>query len=112
LAIAVETRADGERMAEIKKAEGVKTSILLRAEGEASGIVAVAKAKATEIETINTSLRKNFKDEAIIYKKLETFERALKNGTKYVVDPKSNMVNVMSEMAGVPVLPLEKKNDK
>ena len=102
---AVETRADGEKRAEIKKAEGVRQSKILEAQGQAEAIKKVAEARAKEIELVNQSLQKNFKKEAQIYKKLETTERSLAKGTKYVIDSKSNLVNVMSDAAGVTPIP-------
>ena len=107
-ATAVETKADGERRAEIKKAEGKKQGLILEAEGQAQAIIQVAKADAEKIQKVNTAIREYFKDEAQIYKKLETVERALKDGTKYVIDPNTEITNVIAErMAGI--VPIEKK---
>jgi len=106
-ATAAETKADGERRARIKEAEGTKRSLILQAEGRSESIKKVAEAKAKEIEVVNQSIQKNFKGEAQDYKKLETAEKALQNGTKYVIDSKSNIMNVMSDAAGVPI-PIKK----
>ena len=105
-ATAKETEADGLRRAEIKKADGIKQALILRADGEAKAKVTVAKAEAEKIKLVNTSIRKNFKDEAQTYKALTTFEKAFAKGTKFVVDPKSNMVNVMTDMAGTGTIPI------
>jgi regulator of protease activity HflC (stomatin/prohibitin superfamily) len=99
LATAKETEADGDKRAAIK-----------RAEGEAQAIVQVANAKAEEIKVINESINKYFKNEAQVYKKLETAEIALRNNTKFVLDSKSNLVNVMSDIAGVVPIPKNKKD--
>jgi regulator of protease activity HflC (stomatin/prohibitin superfamily) len=111
-ATAVETKADGERRAEVKKAEGKKQGLILEAEGRAQAIVQVAKAEAEKIQRVNTAIREYFKDEAQIYKKLETVERSLKDGTKYVIDPNTEITNVIAEsMAGI--IPIDKnKKDK
>ncbi|KKM20960.1 hypothetical protein LCGC14_1640270 [marine sediment metagenome] len=106
-ATAAETKADGERRARIKVAEGKKQASILEAEGRSESIKKVAEAKAKEIEVVNQSIQKNFKGEAQDYKKLETAEKALQNGTKYVIDSKSNIMNVMSDAAGVPI-PIKK----
>jgi regulator of protease activity HflC (stomatin/prohibitin superfamily) len=107
-ATATETKADGERRAEIKKAEGKKRGAILEAEGEAQAIIQVAKAEAEKIQRVNTAIREYFKDEAQIYKKLETVERSLRDGTKYVIDPNTEITNVIAErMAGI--VPIEKK---
>jgi regulator of protease activity HflC (stomatin/prohibitin superfamily) len=105
LATAREIEADGYRRAEIQRAEGVKQGLILKAEGEAQAIIQVADAKAKEIKLVNEALSKYFKDEAQVYKKLEVTQESLKNGTKYVIDPKSNVTNVMTEMSGVTPIP-------
>lgn len=107
-ATATETQADGERRAEIKKAEGVKQGLILEAEGQAQAIIQVAKAEAERIQRVNTAIQEYFKGEAQVYKKLETVERSLKDGTKYVIDPNTEITNVIAErMAGI--VPIEKK---
>ncbi|MEA2055287.1 MAG: SPFH domain-containing protein [Candidatus Thermoplasmatota archaeon] len=107
-ATAVETKADGDRRSEIKKAEGIKQGLILQAEGEAQAIIQVAKAEAERIQRVNTAIQEYFKNEAQVYKKLETVERALKDGTKYVIDPNTEITNVIAEsMAGI--VPIEEK---
>lgn len=93
---ATETKADGEKRAKIKEAEG-----------QAFQVERLAKAQAEKIKLVNESIQKHFKREAQIYKKLETTEKALQSGTKFVIDPKSNITNVMTEMSGV--IPIPKK---
>jgi regulator of protease activity HflC (stomatin/prohibitin superfamily) len=111
-ATATETRADGERRAEIKKAEGTKQGLILQAEGEAQAIIQVAKADAEKIQRVNTAIREYFKDEAQIYKKLETVERSLRDGTKYVIDPNTEITNVIAEqMAGIVPIKAKAKED-
>lgn len=104
-ASAQEIQADGEKRSAIKVAEGSKRAAILEAEGQSQAIVNVANAKSKEIEMINTSIIKHFKGEAITYKKLETAESALRDGTKYVIDSNSNIMNVMSDIAGVMPVP-------
>lgn len=107
-ATAVETKADGERRSEIKKAEGKKQGLILQAEGQAQAIIQVAKAEAEQIQRVNTAIQQYFKNEAQMYKKLETVERSLRNGSKYVIDPNTSITNVIAErMAGI--VPIEKK---
>ena len=109
LAHASERQADGERRAEIKKAEGIKQALILKADGEANAIKKVAYANAKKIELVNVAAEKYFVGNAKDLKKLEVTEASLKRGTKYVIDSKSNLVNVMSDAAGVTPLPIEKK---
>jgi len=111
LATAVETKADGERRASIKKAEGVKRAKILEAEGDAEAKITIANAEAEKIKIENEAIQKYFIGNAQEYKKLETFERAYRNGTKYVIDSKSNIVNVMSDNINN-VLPIHNKTKK
>jgi regulator of protease activity HflC (stomatin/prohibitin superfamily) len=90
LATATETKADGERRAEIKKAEGVKQGKILRAQGEAQAI-----------KLVNEAASKYFKGNAQILKKLETVEKSMANNAKIVVPSKTELVNVIGELAGV-----------
>jgi len=107
-ATATETKADGEKRAEIKMAQGQKQAVILEAEGKADAIRKVALADADKIEKVNTAIQKYFKNEAQMYKKLETVERSLRNGTKYVIDPNTEITNVIAErMAGI--VPIEAK---
>jgi len=107
-ATATETKADGQRRAEIKKAEGKKQGLILEAEGRADAIKKVALAEADKIEKINTAIRLHFKDEAQMYKKLETVENSLKDGSKFVIDPNTSITTVITEkMAGI--IPVEKR---
>jgi len=107
-ATATETKADGEKRAEIKMAQGQKQAVILGAEGEADAIRKVAEANADKIEKVNTAIQKYFKNEAQTYKKLETVENALKDGTKYVINPNTEITNVIAErMAGI--VPIETK---
>lgn len=111
-ATSVETKADGARRAEIKKAEGFKQGLILKAEGEAQAIIQVAKAEAEKIEKVNTAIREFFKDEAQMYKKLETVERSLKNGTKYVIDPNTEITTVITDqLAGTGIVPVKNKEN-
>ena len=107
-ATAAETQADGQRRAEIKKAEGMKQAAILEAEGRSLAIIKVADANAAKIEKINTAIQKYFRNEAQLYKKLETVQFSLENNTKYVIDPHTSITNVIAEqMTGI--VPIEKK---
>ena len=107
-ATAKETEADGIRRSDIKIAEGRKQAAILEAEGKAQAIIKVAEADAAKIQKVNTAIQQYFKNEAQMYKKLETVERSLKDGTKYVIDPNTAITNVIAErMAGI--IPIEKE---
>ena len=110
-ATAKETEADGIRRSDIKIAEGRKQATILEAEGRAKAIIQVAQADADRIQKVNTAIQKYFKNEAQIYKKLETVERSLRDGTKYVIDPNTDITNVIAEsMAGI--VPIERTTKK
>ncbi len=95
-ATATETVADGARRAEIKKADGIKQARVLEAEGEAQAI-----------KLVNEAAQQYFVGNAQLLRRLETVEKALMHNTKIVVPSNAELINVISEMAGV--LPLPKK---
>ena len=97
LATAIETKADGERRAEIKKAEGIAAAIRLKADADGDAI-----------KTVNVAAEEYFIGNAQLLKKLETVAIALKDNTKIIVPNNSDLVNVISDMAGVQV-PIIKK---
>lgn len=97
-ATAVETKADGEKRAEVKKAEGIKIANILRAEGEAQAIALV-----------NEAAEKYFIGNAQTLRKLEALEKALSNNAKIIVPSDKELINVIGEMAGV--LPIRRSNE-
>ncbi len=94
-ATAKEITADGEKRAEIKRAEGVKQGRILQAEGEAEAI-----------KLVNEAAEEYFVGNAQVLRKLEAMEKALKDNTKIVVPAGADLVNVVGELAGI--LPLKK----
>jgi len=94
---AVETKADGERRAEIKRAEGFKQARILEAEG-----------KADAIKLENEAADKFFIGNAQLLKKLEVTVDALKGNTKIVIPTQSELINVIGDLAGV--LPIKKSH--
>jgi regulator of protease activity HflC (stomatin/prohibitin superfamily) len=100
-ATATETVADGQKRAEIKKAEGIKQARILQAEGEAEAI-----------KLVNEAAEKYFVGNAQVLRKLEAVEHSLQNNAKIVVPTGTELVNVIGEMAGVLPLKREQKEDK
>jgi regulator of protease activity HflC (stomatin/prohibitin superfamily) len=98
-ATAVETRADGEKRAQIKNAEGIKQARILQAEGEAEAI-----------KLVNEAANKYFVGNAQILRKLEAVENALEGNAKVVIPSNTELVNVIGELAGV--LPLRKDHQE
>jgi regulator of protease activity HflC (stomatin/prohibitin superfamily) len=97
LATAIETQADGERRAEIKKAEGIAAAIRLKAEADGDAI-----------KIVNEAAEKYFVGNAQLLKKLETVSESLRDNAKIIVPSGSDLVNVISDLAGTTV-PLVKK---
>jgi len=95
-ATATETVADGQKRAEIKKAEGIKQARILAAQGEAEAI-----------KLVNEAAEHYFVGNAQVLRKLEAVEKSLQNNAKIVVPANTELVNVIGEMAGF--LPLKKE---
>lgn len=96
-ATAAETFADGEKRAQIKKAEGVKQSRILQAEGESEAI-----------RLVNEAANKYFTGNAQVLRKLQAVETAFEDNAKIIVPANAELVNVIGEMAGV--LPLKRES--
>jgi regulator of protease activity HflC (stomatin/prohibitin superfamily) len=94
-ATARETVADGERRAEIKKAEGVRQAKILEAQGEAEAI-----------RLVNEAAEKYFVGNAQVLRRLQALETALQGNAKIIVPSDRDLVNVIGDMAGV--APLKK----
>jgi regulator of protease activity HflC (stomatin/prohibitin superfamily) len=95
-ATAAETRADGEKRAEIRRAEGVKQGAILRAEGEAQAIALV-----------NEAAEKYFVGNAQMLRRIQAMETSLKDNAKIVIPTGSDIVNVLGEMTGI--LPMKRE---
>jgi len=98
-ATATETVADGQKRAEIKKAEGIKQARILEAEGEAAAI-----------KLVNEAAEHYFVGNAQVLRKLEAVEKSLANNAKIVIPANTELVNVIGEMAGF--LPLKREEKK
>ncbi|OQB13395.1 MAG: Modulator of FtsH protease HflK [Candidatus Omnitrophica bacterium ADurb.Bin205] len=98
-ATATETAADGQKRAEIKKAEGIKQARILEAQGEAEAI-----------KLVNEAAEKYFIGNAQVLRKLEAVEKSLVNNAKIVIPANAELVNVIGEMAGF--LPIKSREDK
>jgi regulator of protease activity HflC (stomatin/prohibitin superfamily) len=98
LATAIETQADGERRAEIKRAEGVAAAIRLKADADGDAI-----------KIVNEAAEKFFVGNAQLLKRLETVSEALKDNAKIVVPADSSLVNIIGDLAGSEIpLPIDK----
>lgn len=96
-ATALETSADGEKRAAIKKAEGIRQARILQAEGEAEAI-----------RLVNEAANKYFVGNAQLLKQLETVQNSLEQNAKIIVPGNSELVNVIGDLAGI--VPVKKSN--
>ena len=98
-ATATETRADGEKRAKIKEAEGYRQALILKAQGEAEAI-----------QLVNEAAEKYFIGNAQVLRKLQAVETSLQNNAKIVVPEGTQIITLVGEMAGAPVIvPMEKR---
>jgi len=97
-ATARETEADGARRAEIKKAEGIKQAKILAAAGDAEAI-----------RLVNEAAQQYFIGNAQMLKRLEVAERALMQNSKIIIPSNMELVNVISDLAGI--VPIQKAKD-
>jgi regulator of protease activity HflC (stomatin/prohibitin superfamily) len=109
-ATAIETKADGEKRAEIKRAEGQRQARILEAQGVQQAKVLEAEGEAQAIALVNIAAEKYFVGNAQVLRKLEAMENALKNNSKVVVPANADLMNVVSEMAGI--IPIKTKSSE
>lgn len=99
-ATAAETVADGVKRAKIKEAEGYKRAKVLHAEGEAEAI-----------KLVNVAADEFFTGNAQLLRKLEAVENSLMSNAKIVIPSGSELINIISEMAGVLPVPVRKNTN-
>jgi regulator of protease activity HflC (stomatin/prohibitin superfamily) len=99
-ATAIETQADGDRRAEIKRAEGVAAAIKLKAEADGEAI-----------RIVNEAAEKYFVGNAQLLKKLETVAESFRENAKIIVPANSELVNVVGDLAGT-TLPIPDKKQE
>jgi len=92
-ATAAETNADGVKRGEIKRAEGIKQAKILEAEGEAQAI-----------KLVNEAAETYFVGNAQLLRKLQAIETSLQNNSKIVIPTGTELINVIGDMAGLPIV--------
>ncbi len=97
-ATAAETQADGARRSYIQEAEGKKKAKVLEAEGEAEAI-----------KLVNEAANKYFVGNAQVLRKLEAVERSLSSNAKIVLPSDSELINVIGNLSGAPIVRPKKK---
>jgi len=83
-ATALETEADGERRAAIKRAEGSRQAAILEAEGKRQASILEAEGKAKAFDLVNET----FKGGAEKLKKLEVTQASLEKNSKIILTEK------------------------
>jgi len=106
-----ETKASGEKLAQIQVAEGEKQAKILRSQGEAQAIIQVAQAKAKEIELVNTSADKFFKGNAQILEKLQVTRDSLDKNTKYIMTRDGLSPTLVVNESGDGIIPIKDKGN-
>ena len=104
-----ETKADGERRAQIKEAEGIKQSLILEAEGKAQAIERVAQARAKEIELVNEAAEKYFIGNAKDLKKFEVTQASLESNSKVVLTEKGVSPTLVLNQSEENIIPVKKR---
>ena len=84
-AIAEATLASGEKNASIQRAEGQKQASILQAEGQKTATITIAEGDAQATKLRSEALTTYFKDNAVVFKQLETIQASLQNNTKIIV---------------------------
>lgn len=99
-ALALETQADGQRMAQIKIATGDRDAAILRAEGKMKAQIMEAEGQAKSIELVNGAADKFFKGNAQELKRLEVTQSTLASNLKMIVPANSNLINILGDLMG------------
>ena len=100
-ATATETKADGEKRANIKQAEGAKQKLILEAEGQRQSKILVAEGEAQAIRLVNEAADAYFVGNAQLLKQLQTVTDSLRVNSKIVIPTGQSLVNVVGDLAGV-----------
>ena len=108
-AIATETKADGEKKANIKMAEGRREAMILEARGRKESQELVAEGEAKAIELVNNAANEFFIENAQILKKLQVTEESLKNNSKIIVTKDGIDPTLVINENNDPVIPIPQK---
>jgi regulator of protease activity HflC (stomatin/prohibitin superfamily) len=96
-AIAQATLASGEKNAAIQVAEGQKQAAILQAEGQKTATVTIAEGDAQATKLRNEAITTYFKDNAVVFKQLDTIATALQNNTKIIVPEGKALSLILNE---------------
>lgn len=110
-AIATETKADGEKKANIKMAEGRKEAMILDATGQKESQELVALGEAKAIELVNVAAEKYFINQAVELKKLQVTEASLQNNSKIILTKDGISPTLVINETGDKVIPTKDRRD-
>ena len=96
-AIAQATLASGAKNAAIQVAEGQKQAAILQAEGQKIATIEIAEGDAEATKLRNEALTTYFKDNAVVFKQLETIATSLQNNTKIIVPEGKALSLILNE---------------
>ncbi len=96
-AVAQATLATGQKNAAIQVADGDKQAAILRAEGQRQATITIAEGDAQATKLRNEALTTYFKDNAIIFKQLETIQASLMNNTKMIIPEGKALTLILNE---------------
>ena len=108
-AIAQATLASGQKNAAIQVAEGQKQAAILQAEGQKTASIEIAEGDAQATKLRNEALTTYFKDNAIVFKQLDTITSSLQNNTKIIVPEGkaiSLILNEQENLAKATIIPI------
>jgi regulator of protease activity HflC (stomatin/prohibitin superfamily) len=90
---ALAAQADGQKRAAIAQAEGQKQAEILQAEGHKLATVSIAQGDAEATKLRNEALTTYFKDNAVVFKKLEAIESVMNNAK--IIVPEGNLTTLI-----------------
>jgi regulator of protease activity HflC (stomatin/prohibitin superfamily) len=117
-AIAQATLASGQKNAAIQVAEGQKQAAILQAEGQKTATIEIAEGDAQATKLRNEALTTYFKDNAIVFKQLDTITASLQNNTKIIVPEGKAISLILNEQENlakatiIPIPPPTQKNSR
>ncbi len=114
-AIAQATLASGQKNAAIQVAEGQKQAAILQAEGQKTATIEIAEGDAQATRLRNEALTTYFKDNAVVFKQLETIATSLQNNTKIIVPEGKAISLILNELENLnkaTIIPIQQPQQK
>jgi regulator of protease activity HflC (stomatin/prohibitin superfamily) len=90
---ALAAQADGQRRAAIAQAEGERQAEILKAEGLRQATISIAEGDAQATRLRNEALTTYFKDNAVVFKKLEAIQSVMNNAK--IIVPEGNLTTLI-----------------